>query len=172
MIFHCTLVNVPHDCLHYEFLSLLQIGVGHYFSPLKARKELGYVPLVDQKEAFKKTITYFKTRHAKDLKSPSLLWLILILPIYFGLFPSVLVPPPFLGFLEPVRFPWIFLLRSVQNMQILVIIVCLGHLLEACFAWLLARQLDPINKKGWFLQTLFWGFPSFMLILKRRKRKE
>lgn len=46
------------------------------------------------------------------------------------------------------------------------------HVVEAAFAFFLARRIDPQNEAFWFWQTLYLGFFSLSLLLQKSKQKE
>jgi len=51
--------------------SLIQIGVTHYFSYLKAREELGYIPMVSPRDGLSATISYWQERKRRELDGPT-----------------------------------------------------------------------------------------------------
>ncbi len=56
-------------------------------------------------------------------------------------------------------------------LQSLFVAACLIHVMEAGYAYLLCQRAQhDIPQWGWFVQTLFLGFPSLLLL--RRKIKE
>ncbi|KAJ0025939.1 hypothetical protein Pint_09179 [Pistacia integerrima] len=49
-----------------------KVGVTHYFSFLKAKEELGYVPMVSPREGMAATISYWQERKRKSLDGPTI----------------------------------------------------------------------------------------------------
>ncbi|KAK4348952.1 hypothetical protein RND71_031707 [Anisodus tanguticus] len=49
-----------------------KVGVTHYFSFLKAKEELGYVPMVSYKEGMTATISYWQERKRRNLDGPTI----------------------------------------------------------------------------------------------------
>ncbi|EFJ14416.1 hypothetical protein SELMODRAFT_268862 [Selaginella moellendorffii] len=148
-----------------------KVGITHYFSSLRARQELGYVPLIDQKEGLERTLAYLKEKKHRELETPTFGWWIGILAAMFALFCSAFVPDPFMGPFECVRSLGVLLHGSIRNLKLVFLTACLAHAAEASYAWKLAKSVDPENAKGWFWQTLALGFPSLRLLLARSKRK-
>lgn len=149
-----------------------KVGVTHYFSILKARQQLGYVPFVDPKEGIRRTLEFWKEKQAKDLMSPELHFGIAVIVGMMVLFGCAFVPPPFMGIFEWVRPVAFFLFRSQRMIQAAFVIACLVHLGEGVYAWRLASRVDPANAKGWFWQTSALGFPSLRLLLRRSSTQQ
>jgi hypothetical protein len=149
----------------------LQTSVTHYCSTWKARQEIGYVSIVDKKEGIDRTVTYWKERHGRELDGPQLWVWILVLGGMILLALCVFVPAPFLGPLECVRSLELLLLRTQNRMRFTLYMAILAHIVEASYAWLLARKVDPLNAKDWFLQTLALGGFSLKYLFKRAKLK-
>lgn len=147
----------------------LQTSVTHYCSTWKARQEIGYVSIVDKKEGIDRTVTYWKERHGRELDGPQLWVWILILGGLILLALCVYVPAPFLGPLECVRSLGLLLMQTQNRMRFTLYMAILAHIVEASYAWLLARKVDPLNAKDWFLQTLALGGLSLKYLFKRAK---
>lgn len=148
-----------------------KVGITHYFSILKSRQQLGYVPFVDKKEGMRQTIEYWKNKHSKDLVSPPLhVWMAITLGM-LALFFCAFIPPPFMGVFEWLRSLAFFLFRTKAIMQAAFILACALHVGEAMFAWHLASKVDPLNVNGWFWNTLALGFPSLRLLIKRSRER-
>lgn len=150
---------------------MLQTSVTHYCSTWKARQEIGYVSIVDKKEGMDRTVTYWKERHGRELDGPQLWVRILVLGGMILLALCVFVPAPFLGPLEIVRSLGLLLLQTQNRMRFTLYMAILTHIVEASYAWLLARKVDPLNAKDWFLQTLALGGFSLKYLFKRAKLK-
>ncbi|KAL6176228.1 hypothetical protein ACLB2K_052863 [Fragaria x ananassa] len=57
-----------------------KVGVTHYFSYLKAKEELGYVPMVTPREGMATTISYWQERKRKTLDGPTIYaWLFCVI---------------------------------------------------------------------------------------------
>lgn len=143
------------------------MGVTHYFSILKAREELGYMPMVSPREGMAATISYWQERKRKELDGPTIyVWLFVIVGM------SILFCAGFLPPVEPVRWAHnlsLFFLRSMLAIRLVFIVAVMLHVAEAFYAWSLARRIDPENSKGWFWQTLALGFFSLRYLLKRAR---
>ncbi|OAY63244.1 short-chain dehydrogenase/reductase family 42E member 1 [Ananas comosus] len=144
-----------------------KVGVTHYFSILKAREELGYMPMVSPREGMAATISYWQERKRKELDGPTIyVWLFVIVGM------SILFCAGFLPPVEPVRWAHnlsLFFLRSMLAIRLVFIVAVMLHVAEAFYAWSLARRIDPENSKGWFWQTLALGFFSLRYLLKRAR---
>ncbi|GMH30730.1 hypothetical protein Nepgr_032573 [Nepenthes gracilis] len=144
-----------------------KVGVTHYFSPLKAKVELGYVPLVSPRKGMAATISYWQERKRRTLNGPTIYeWLFCVIGMV-SLF-AVAFFPSFQP-LSPLRAFALHLFRSVQTIRIVFLAAVAAHVSEATYAWHLAKRVDPANARGWFWQTLALGFPSLRLLLKKAK---
>ena len=144
--------------------SLMQIGVTHYFSYLKAREEHGYIPMVSPRDGLSATISYWQDRTR---------W-----PYYIHTVPRVLwdvwaLCAAYLPPVGPVKWLYalhLFVFRSLWITRLVFIAAVVIHISEGIYAWYLARRVDPRNSTGWFWQTAAFGFASLRLILKKAKR--
>ncbi|KAH9616720.1 hypothetical protein KSS87_006058 [Heliosperma pusillum] len=144
-----------------------KVGVTNYFSVLKARQELGYVPIVSSQEGMAATISYWQDRKRKSLDGPTVYAWCFVLLGMFLIFAIAFLPDVTL--LSPVKVLSLFLFRSVRGIQIVFILAVLAHALEAVYAWHLAKKVDPGNARGWFWQTFALGFFSLRFLLKRAR---
>ncbi|KAL9225697.1 hypothetical protein vseg_001590 [Gypsophila vaccaria] len=144
-----------------------KVGVTHYFSFLKAKQELGYVPMVSPKEGMAATISYWQDKKRKSLDGPTIYtWFFVLLGM--SLLFAVGFLPDF-GLLIPVKALALLLYRSVLGIQIAFVLAVLAHVLEGVYAWHLAKKVDPTNARGWFWQTVVLGFFSLRYLLKRAR---
>ncbi|CAL9192372.1 uncharacterized protein LOC135615215 [Musa acuminata AAA Group] len=142
-----------------------KIGVTHYFSIVKARQELGYVPIVSPQEGLNATISYWMERKRKELDGPTIFtWLFSILGMTI-LFCAAYVPP--VGPFAWTRAIGLFFFRSVWTLRLVFNVSAALHVSESIYAWYLSRRIDPANSKGWFWQTLALGIFSLRFLLKR-----
>ncbi|CAL5384382.1 unnamed protein product [Camellia sinensis] len=125
-----------------------RVGVTHYFSFLKAKEELGYVPMVSPQEGMAATISYFQERKMRSLDGPT---------IYTWMFSVIGMTLLFIAAYWPAFRP-VSLLRDFS------------HIGEAMYAWHLAKKVDPLNAGGWFWQTLALGVLSLRFLLKRARK--
>ncbi|KAL4198091.1 hypothetical protein AMTRI_Chr03g138450 [Amborella trichopoda] len=147
-----------------------KVGVTHYFSPLKAKEELGYVPRVSPHEGMAATISYYQERKRKAIDGPTIFaWLFCIIGMSL-LFCSAFIPHPYLGQMEWARSLHLFVFRSQFLLRIVFFVAVALHGMEAVYAWYLARRVDPYNANGWFWQTFLLGFFSLRFLLKRAKK--
>ncbi|XP_023536108.1 short-chain dehydrogenase/reductase family 42E member 1-like [Cucurbita pepo subsp. pepo] len=146
---------------------IYKVGVSNYFSYLKAREELGYVPMVTPKEGMAATISYWQERKRKSLDGPTIYaWLFCVVGM------SIMFCAAFLPDVGPVPFfkgISLFFFRSIQVVRMVFLIAFLLHVGEGTYAWFLARKVDPANSRGWFWQTFALGFFSLRLLLKRAR---
>ncbi|KAK9129178.1 hypothetical protein Sjap_009665 [Stephania japonica] len=144
-----------------------KVGVTHYFSYLKAKEELGYVPMVSPQDGMTATIAYWKERKRRSLDGPTIyVWLFALIGM------TALFVAAFLPEIGPVKFIKAFallLFRSGRVLQIVFILALAAHLGEGIYAWQLAKKVDPANSNGWFWQTFALGFFSLRFLLKRAK---
>ncbi|KAL5212062.1 hypothetical protein ABZP36_022909 [Zizania latifolia] len=144
-----------------------KVGVTHYFSYLKAREELGYVPRVSPREGLAATISYWQERKRKELDGPTIFtWLAVTIGM-LALFSVACLPP--VGPLKWVLAISLFIFRSMLAIQLVFVVAVALHAGEAVYAWFLAKKVDPINATGWFWQTLALGIFSLRLLLKRAR---
>lgn len=150
-----------------------KVGVTHYFSLLKARQQLGYVPIVDPEEAMKRTITYFKAKQDREVPSPSFLMYFLVISGLIALFISAYVPRKFQGPFILSHYLGLLIFRSTFGMRVAFLVAMAAHALEAKYAWNVALKEDPGNAWQWYWQTFAVGSKSLFLLKKRVKsRKE
>ncbi|KAG6783547.1 hypothetical protein POTOM_009201 [Populus tomentosa] len=83
-----------------------EVGVTHYFSSLKARQELGCVPMVSPQEGMAATISYWQERKRKTLDGPT---------IYARLFVVTGITSVFSAAYLPDMVPAVSLLRATSQ---------------------------------------------------------
>jgi hypothetical protein len=146
-----------------------KIGVTHYFSILKARQELGYVPLFSPRDGLTATVSYFQEKKRRELDGPTIYsWLFSTLGM-LAVFCAAFLPP-----IGPLSFNYrlhLFVFRSLRVIRLVFIVVSMLHVGEGIYAFYLARRVDPKNTKGWFWQTVMLGFFSLRYLLKRARSK-
>lgn len=144
-----------------------QVGVTHYFSFLKAREELGYVPMVSPREGVASTIAYLQERKRKSLDGPTIYaWMFSIIGMA-ALFAAACLPE--MGPVRYLRALSLFFFRSMWVVRLVLAAAVAAHVGEAIYAWRLAKRVDPANAKGWFWQTFALGIFSLRFLLKRAK---
>lgn len=145
-----------------------KVGVTHYFSFLKAKEELGYVPMVSPQEGMATTISYWQERKRRTLDGPTIYaWLFCIVGMT-SLFAAAYLPD--FGPVPFLRTVSLFFFRSMSMVRIVFVSAVAGHIGEAIYAWRLAKRVDPENSTGWFKQTLVLGFFSLRLLLRRARK--
>jgi hypothetical protein len=80
--------------------------------------------------------------------------------------PSVSLGP--LGFLRE----GLYTVGSPQVWRSVLYVVAVIHVVEASFAFYLARRVDPQNEALWFWQTVFLGLFSLSSLLQKSKQKK
>ncbi|XP_059461390.1 uncharacterized protein LOC132190417 [Corylus avellana] len=144
-----------------------KVGVTHYFSFLKAKEELGYVPMVTPREGMSVTISYWQQRKRKTLDGPTVYtWLFCVIGMS-TLFCAAFIPD--IGPVPLFRALSLFLFRSMKIVRMVFILATAAHIGEAMYAWHLAKRVDPTNARGWFWQTFLLGFFSLRFLLKRAR---
>lgn len=143
------------------------MGVTHYFSYLKAKQEIGYVPMVSSREGMALTISYWQQRKRATLDGPTIFaWLFCVIGM-ISLFCGAFLPD--IGILFFLRATCLFVFRSMLVTRLVFLLATTAHIAEAIYAWHLAQRVDPSNAIGWFWQTFALGFFSLRLLLKRAR---
>ncbi|KAE9456810.1 hypothetical protein C3L33_11285, partial [Rhododendron williamsianum] len=146
------------------------VGVTHYFSILKAKAELGYVPMVSPREGMAATISYWQERKKRSLDGPTIYpWLFSIIGMT-ALFVAAYGPD--FGPVSLIRGFHLFFFRSLWVLRMVFVVSTAFHIGEAIYAWRLAKKVDPSNLRGWFWQTLALGIFSLRFLLKRAKKSK
>lgn len=139
----------------------------HYFSYLKAKEELGYVPFKSSKEGMAATISYWQERKRRSLDGPTIFtWLAVVVGM-FALFAAGWLPE--IGPVPFFRALSLFVFRTITIVKLVFIVSVILHVGEGIYAWSLAKRVDPGNAMGWFWQTTALGFFSLRFLLKRAK---
>ncbi|KAG6499349.1 short-chain dehydrogenase/reductase family 42E member 1-like [Zingiber officinale] len=142
-----------------------KVGVTHYFSILKARQELGYIPIVSPDEGMKAMIAYWQDRKRKELDGPTIyVWIFVVIGMA-TLFSAAFLPP--IGPLAWTQALGLFFFRSLWIVRLVFIVSVALHVGEGLYALHLSSKVDPANSKGWFWQTVCLGFFSMRFLLKR-----
>ncbi|KAL1351801.1 hypothetical protein HN51_015672 [Arachis hypogaea] len=145
-----------------------KVGVTHYFSYLKAREEIGYVPMVSSREGMASTIAYWQERKRMTLDGPTIyVWLFAVIGM-ISLASAAFLPD--IGIVVFLRAISLFVFRSMWMIRLIFLLATALHILEAIYAWHLAKRVDPSNARGWFWQTFALGFFSLRFLLKRARK--
>ncbi|KAL5072245.1 hypothetical protein RYX36_023132 [Vicia faba] len=145
-----------------------KVGVTHYFSYLKARQEIGYVPMVTPREGMDSTITYWKQRKRQILDGPTIYaWLFCVIGMT-SLFCAAFLPDT-IWIVSLLRAICLFVFGSIWMTRLVFLLATLTHVIEGSYAWYLAKRVDPANARGWFWQTFALGFFSLRFLLKRAR---
>lgn len=148
--------------------TFFQVGVTHYFSYLKAKEEIGYVPMVSPKEGMASTISYWQERKRRSLDGPTIYtWLAVIIGM-LALFAAAYLPG--VGVVRHLRALSLFFFQSMWTTRLVLFLAVAAHVLEGVYAWHLAKRVDPANARGWFWQTFALGFFSLRFLLKRASK--
>lgn len=118
-------------------------------------------------EGMAATISYWQDRKNKSLEGPTIYaWVFAVIGMIqlfvIGWFPDSI---PLL------RSVGLLLFRSTFGIRLAFCLASGAHLVEAIYAWRLAKRVDPVNARGWFWQTFALGFFSLRFLLKRAKKK-
>lgn len=134
---------------------------------MKAREELGYIPMVSPREGMANTISYWKEKKKRSLDGPTIFtWLFCVIGMLV-VFAAAYLPD--FGPIPLIRTFALFFLPSMTALRVLFLASAAAHIGEALYAWQLAKSVDPANAKGWFWQTFALGFFSLRFLLKRAK---
>lgn len=140
----------------------------HYFSYLKAKEEIGYVPMVSSREGMASTISYWRERKSKTLDGPTIYaWLFSVIGM-ISLFCAAFLPD--FGMVFLLRAISLILFRSIWMTRVVFFLATAAHIIEAIYACHLAKRVDPANARGWFWQTFALGFFSLRFLLKRARK--
>jgi hypothetical protein len=143
------------------------VGVTHYFSYLKAKGELGYVPMTSPPEGLAATISYWQERKRRELDGPTIfIWLAVTIGM-LAVFSAAYLPP--VGPLKWVLALHLLVFRSVLVIRLVFWAAVAAHVGEGIYAWFLAKKVDPRNATGWFWQTSALGIFSLRYLLKRAR---
>lgn len=143
------------------------MGVTHYFSYLKAKEELGYVPVTSPQEGLAATISYWQERKRRELDGPTIFTWAAVTIGMLAVFSAACLPP--VGPLKWVLAINLFVFRSMLVIRIVFVAAVAAHAGEAVYAWFLAKKVDPRNATEWFWQTFALGFLSLRFLLKRAR---
>ncbi|CAK8569761.1 unnamed protein product [Lathyrus sativus] len=145
-----------------------KVGVTHYFSYLKAREEIGYVPMVTPREGMDSTITYWKQRKRQILDGPTIYaWLFCVIGMT-SLFCAAFLPDT-IWIVSLLRGICLFVFGSMWMTRLVFLLATAAHAIEGSYAWYLAKKVDPANATGWFWQTFALGYFSLRFLLKRAR---
>ncbi|KAE9620940.1 hypothetical protein Lal_00019845 [Lupinus albus] len=141
-----------------------KVGVTHYCSYLKAKQEIGYVPMVTPKEGMASTISYWQERK-ETVDGPSIYaWVFCVLGMV-SLFCAAYLPGD-TGIVSILRDISLFSFRSMWMTRLVFLLAAAAHIIEGIYAWHLAKRVDPANARGWFWQTFALGYFSLRFLLK------
>lgn len=139
----------------------------HYFSYLKAKEELGYIPMVSPREGMAATISYWQEKKRRSLDGPTIyVWLFAVIGMLL-LFAAAYLPD--FGPIPLLRSFALLFFRSMSALRVVFLVSAAAHVGEAIYAWKLAKKVDPANSNGWFWQTSALGIFSLRFLLKRSK---
>ncbi|KAJ7958008.1 short-chain dehydrogenase/reductase family 42E member 1 [Quillaja saponaria] len=145
-----------------------KVGVTNYFSYLKAKEDLGYVPMVTAREGMTATISYWKESKRRSLDGPTIYaWLFSIIGMS-SLFAAAFLPD--IGPVPLLRVISLFFFRSMTGLRLMFYVAATAHIIEAVYALYLAKKVDPVNSSGWFWQTFALGIFSLRFLLKRVRK--
>lgn len=124
--------------------------------------------MVSPREGMSATISYWQERKKKTLDGPSIYsWLFCVIGI------GTLCCVAFLPDIGPVplfRAIYLTVFRSMRTVRLVFLLSVVAHIVEAVYAWYLAKRVDPANSRGWFWQTFALGMFSLRFLLKRARK--
>jgi len=158
---------------------VLKVGVNHYFSIKKATQELGYKPFFTSQEGALQIAGYYGCcLHNHDYFDfpPIILWILIIYGLIMLTLVALLDPIDPMSilhspFISPINQLAYFIFQNQFNLQIILILAIVAHILESMYAMILARgKLDCRNTWYlWVIQTLLLGYPSLRLLIERER---
>lgn len=141
----------------------------HYFSYLKAKEEIGYVPMVTSQDGMASTISYWQQKKRLSLDGPTIYtWLFAVIGM-ISLFCAAFLPDS-IGIVFLLRAICLFVFRSMWMTRLVFLLATAAHIIEAIYALYLAKGVDPTNARGWFWQTFALGIFSLRFLLKRANK--
>lgn len=174
---------------------VLKVGVTHFFSISRARRELGYNPKVTTQEGSER----MAKKYAKDINNsmyfrfaPLIMWVLIGFGMgtlyYYGYstepgdatevlwkqwsqdYKSVpLWRFYFNSSSYKLRAFALFIFQSQENLRILFQLACLTHVIEAAFALYYAISIGCRSTwLIWGIQTLLLGYPSLKFLVNRK----
>ncbi|KAK7383442.1 hypothetical protein VNO78_29121 [Psophocarpus tetragonolobus] len=146
----------------------LPVAAGQTYSISDAKEDIGYVSVVTSQEGMTLTISYWQERKRTTLDGPTIyIWLFCVIGM-ISLFCGAFLPDTGIIFL--LRAACLFVFRSIWVTRLVFLLATAAHIVEAIYAWFLAKRVDHANAKGWFWQTFALGFFSWRLLLKRARK--
>jgi len=154
---------------------VLKVGVTHYFSIDKAKRDLGYLPSITSQQGAQRIALHYRQQLSNEnyFEMPAWYWWtsIIVGMLLTGLVAYCAPEGPVLTspILWPVNQLALLIFRNQFNLQVLFISAWAVHAGEAIYAVRLAQnQLGVKNTLLlWFLQTFLLGYPNIQLIKQR-----
>lgn len=142
-----------------------KVGITNYFSIEKAKREIGYIPQISQKQGVKLSLPYCKDllSRIEVVQRPHPGWWLSVLGGIGLLALLTLQPQAYEFFAQHVTS-----LLSQGFLRALLFLAVVVHMLEASYALMLAKQAG-FNRtaRGWCFQTFLLGYPSLRLLWRR-----
>lgn len=148
-------------------MELQKLALSNYFNIAKARRDLGYAPLVSQKEGIAASLPYCKELFEKleIVKRPHIGWWISVLMGMTILAILAFHTDFYTFFTSHINIP------SQLALQWLTFAAVSTHAAEAFYSLRLAKKAGLKSTcKGWCFQTFLLGYPSLRLLRKRVKQ--
>ena len=169
LLYKCTGIEPP--LIQAE---VLKVGVSHYFSIDKARRELGYEPVVTSQEGAMRIAKHYHEKLSNEDFFQFPAWylqvgvflgmLLLFLCAYCDAQGQLLQS----AVMAPVLQLGLLLFRSQAVLRTVFVSAEVVHVMEAIIAFRTASALGCANTRYyWLVQTFLWGFPSLSLIQAR-----
>jgi hypothetical protein len=154
---------------------VFKVGVTHYFSIDKAKKELGYAPKITSSVGALRIAKYYQRHyHTNDyFQFAHYIWYVLILAgmILLGLvaFKTTDYTDSIhhMYLLAPVEWLALAIFRTRFNLQMIFYAAVGVHVFEGLYAYSIARSFCKNTAELWLLQTTVLGFPSLRLLLDK-----
>jgi nucleoside-diphosphate-sugar epimerase len=154
-----------------------KVGVTHYFSIEKAKRELGYNPLVTSTEGAERMAEYYRQHFTNEnyFQFAHPVWCFLVLA-GMGLLYYVacwdtdhLVEGHALYYVKALAYA---IFKTRLNLQIVLALACWTHIAEGVYAaYYAARVIKCTNTwELWLFQTVLLGYPSMKELLKRKPK--
>jgi hypothetical protein len=152
---------------------VLKVGVTHFFSIEKAKKQLNYEPKINSFDGAQEMGNFYANNlHNDDFFE--FVGLGFVLSILLGMVLLGLISLLDLttiqnsSFLNFVYIIGTFIFQTQFILKIVFIVAVLCHLLEGFYAGFIAYSKCKNTWVFWFLQTVLFGYFSLRLLLKRK----
>lgn len=171
---------------------VFKVGITHYFSMEKAKRELGYCPTISSLKGAERMADRYRYQESNPQQRTTALrafnynyfripawywWISISLGMgLLGLFawektPSCSTPTTLCSVVSGIRQVAYFLFRRQEVLKAVFGAAVLTHAIEAGIAYRSATNLQcsPLNTSLWTMQTFLLGYPSLQYLHRRQR---